>query len=181
MKLIVLGLSLFIIIVSVKLIAVHNSANNLRRMNNLKKGEAIFDLKLWSHDLEIPYSLEFGTGSTSPSKYLLMITSPNCPFCDQNMISWKSMVRDMKNSSDLVPLYISTFSDRSLLNKYPEYLALANLYSAINPDRMARILKLSSVPSTILVSYDGRVLYTDVGLLTDRDASVLKNAISNYE
>ena len=112
-------------------------------------------------------------------KYLLMIFSPNCPFCDQNLETWLSISSELNDRYGVEVMFVSTFSDTSWISKYEQYAKIMNLYSSENSEKLARILKLTGIPSTILVTAKGEVLFTETGVLSEMQTRELLTIAKN--
>lgn len=105
------------------------------------------------------YPLVFSPNA--PHDHLLLVMSPDCPYCKKNWPMWETLIKDLGPDVDTTYFDVTGKFDKKVSSEHhisDEQLITASLDSAI----MARII---GTPTTILIARNGKVKHVWQGVL----------------
>ncbi|NMB82177.1 MAG: redoxin family protein [Ignavibacteria bacterium] len=94
---------------------------------------------------------------------LLCIISTNCPSCKENLNKWKSFASLNSNSYDVIFLNADKSSDVRFFMEENKWIT--KIFS-IDETNM-KLLKISAVPITYIISKNGEVLFSHLGKIRE--------------
>ena len=141
----------------------------LEQTRGPRQGETMPDLAgtdLDGHPLTISFA-----SSDRPS--LLLVYSPQCPYCEKNLAQWHSLLSDRLTSSVFL-LDVSGHMTRQDAGKM-NLPVLSGLIRLSNSSRLES--NLSVTPTTVVISRDGLVKYAALGVLDKQALNALRASL----
>lgn len=107
-------------------------------------------------------------------KTLILIFSPRCGYCHENMPNWKSILQTIDRTK-FRPVLVSIIPEEA--KEYLEKYSLADMPNFIEPEPQAKVeYAMHLVPQTLLVDPNGKLEKIWIGLIQDEQ----KGEIENY-
>lgn len=170
---------LLVLLLSFQLYLAENKVDEISEPNKLRFGEQVYPLSFTNLNSGQVDTLSFRADNAKPRGSLLMVFSPNCPVCVQNLPNWLELgklLQEKDGRSDAY--YLSTFSDSVALSRYGSFEVLNRVLAINDVDVQVRLLKLEAVPTTIVADAAGKVLFSHVGVLSKTQMETLKKVLN---
>lgn len=99
------------------------------------------------------------------TRQILFLYNTTCDFCAANLPTWQALARRARSLQ--VEVFGLSLDSASVTQGFITGHGLAFPSALLTDRRSVGLLRASSVPQTLVVDSDGRILYSQPGLLTD--------------
>ncbi len=108
-------------------------------------------------------------------KTLLLVFSPSCGYCTENMPNWQAIARNLDADSYRV-IAVSTLPQG--VEEYVNEYSLGDIPVIADADPKSKVsYEMGITPQTILIDPDGRVEEVWIGLIGDEDKIDIENTL----
>lgn len=117
-------------------------------------------------------------GEAGPGQcQLLFIYNTSCPFCEATRPAWQALAATVSAGTATSVLGLSLDSPEETA-EHARAQGLNYEVALLSDERVRSLLRAGSVPQTLLIGWDGRVLYSRPGVLTPAAADSLQVLVS---
>ena len=99
------------------------------------------------------------------SLQLVVLLTSSCPYCKASLPAWSALARELSDSMRAVSIIALTTDSAHVATAYAVEHGLGFPLVPIPERRLAALFRAFTVPQTVLLGSDGRILYSRLGTL----------------